>query len=108
MEDFHHVEEEDFIFISEQRQRKSNQSPPGSGKGGKMFQCNTYFMVICCFGSASYVYKVYKNDNPTRSTSGELPPPYLAHSFIPRALCTLSACLMLKSNIISSLPPGIA
>lgn len=31
-----------------------------------------------------------------------------SYNFIPSALCTLNACLMLKSNIISSLPPGIA
>ncbi len=30
------------------------------------------------------------------------------HSFIPSALCTLIACLILRSSIISSLPPGIA
>lgn len=32
----------------------------------------------------------------------------LSYNFIPNALCTLKLCLMLKSNIISSLPPGIA
>ena len=30
------------------------------------------------------------------------------YNFIPKALCTLNACLMLRSNMISSLPPGIA
>lgn len=30
------------------------------------------------------------------------------YNFIPNALCTLKLCLIDKSNIISSLPPGIA
>lgn len=37
------------------------------------------------------------------------PPPVLPiYNFIPRISCTFSACLMLRSNIISSLPPGMA
>ena len=30
------------------------------------------------------------------------------YNFIPNALCTLMLCRMLRSNMISSLPPGIA
>lgn len=30
------------------------------------------------------------------------------YNFIPKALATLILCLILKSNMISSLPPGIA
>lgn len=36
------------------------------------------------------------------------PPGSHIHSFIPSALCTLKACLMDKSNMISSEPPGMA
>ena len=51
----------------------------------------------------------------TRCSQNRRPPPKMQkhhvchiHSFIPSALCTLKACLMDKSNMISSEPPGMA
>lgn len=74
--------------------------------------CISYAICHTARNSSPPMQQTSKSPNRARSNPSlkglSAPVVAFSYSFMPSALCTLRACLMLRSSMISSLPPGIA